>query len=144
MNDRALQIRRDPHLTRCTIRCDNEQGLVISSEMEEEAWKAIERLMPLLRQDRTFLESLFSWKQKASTIASARETYSWRGAIDLIKENDLGEKCGSLKEDPEILFLMKSKPIMLRMAGEITNALIHSYNLQHRITFTQRVSAEPS
>jgi predicted component of viral defense system (DUF524 family) len=111
--------------------------------MEREAWRAIERLIPLLASKEDISENLFSWKLRPKRIVSARETYSWRRAIDLIKEANLDEKCAALKENPEVLFLMKSKPIMLRMAGEITSALLHSYNLAHKITFSQSSSTKP-
>ncbi len=131
-------------MTQYAIRCESEQGLVLSNEIEQEAWEAIERLIPLLVKDEAFIGYLFSWKGRPSSTASARETYSWRRAIDLIKESDLGEKCNASKENPRIVILMKSKPIMLRMAGEITNALLHSYNLGHKITFFQSSRTVPS
>lgn len=131
-------------LVRCGIRCNSEKGLLLSSEMESQAWQAIEGLMPVLGEDPSFTALLFAWKRELESLASARESYAWRKAIDMIKENDLGEKCKSLKMDESVLSLMKSKPIMLRVAGEITNALIHSYSLRHKIAFVQIASTEPS
>ena len=117
---------------------------MLSSEMESEAWQAIERLIPVLADDASFVALLFSWKGAGGSLTSARETYAWRKAIDMIKENDLEEKCKSLVIEGPVLSLMKSKPIMLRVAGEITNSLMHSYNLRHKIVFFHTASTEPS
>ncbi|MGI0084044.1 MAG: hypothetical protein ACREBQ_03080 [Nitrososphaerales archaeon] len=117
---------------------------MLSSEMELQVWQAIERLMPVLDEGLSLATLLFSWKKEPESLTSARETYAWRKAIDMIKESDLQEKCRSLEIEGSVLSLMNSKPIMLRIAGEITNSLIHSYNLRHRIAFFQTASTEPS
>lgn len=123
------------------IRCENESGLTLSSEMEVEAWTAIVTLVGFLNRG-TEAKDLFLWKDRKSHLANARETYAWRGVIDSIKESDLARigveidaerKVGGSPPLPAPL--IRSKPIMLRMAGEITNALIHSYNNRHSITF---------
>jgi hypothetical protein len=128
-------------MTRCAIRCDSEPGVILSSDLESEAWDAIETLVNSLNSRGQIVGNLFLWKSNKSHIAKAKETYAWRAVIDLIKENDLGKlgqeiELEALKNsNSHPSQLLRSKPIMLRVAGEITNALIHSYNNRHAITF---------
>jgi hypothetical protein len=125
------------------IRCE-EEDLVLSNPMESNAWAAIERLISLLQsENQSSLNGLFAWKERRH-LATAKEVYSWRGAIEVIKDADLNREWAGSKGDPSLPSLMRSKPIMLRLTGEITNALLHSYNLKHRITFFQCHSTEPS
>jgi hypothetical protein len=127
--------------------CETESGIVLSSELEREAWDANETLVKLLLKENGKKDDdlLFSWKKLGKThLASSKETYSWRGIIDSIKAANLEDihanKIESAKRSP----LIKSKPIMLRVAGEITNSLLHSYNYRHRIAFIQCDSTRPS
>ena len=124
-------------MTRFAIRCDTEGGTVLSSEIEVDAWDAIEQLISFLNKENA--KGMFNWKSRDRR-TEAREVYAWRSSIDLIKDSDLSVVDISGVVSP----LTRSKPIMLRMAGEITNALLHSYNLGHRITFFQCDEKEPS
>jgi hypothetical protein len=129
------------------IRCDSESETLISSKMEAQAWDAISALVQFLEHETypAMKKSMFSWKNHEAYLANARETYAWRDVIDLIKASDLAEVSLQLeREERTFLSLVKSKPIMLRMAGEITNALLHSYTNRHRITFFQCDSKDPS
>lgn len=150
------------------IRCENEGGAILSSRIEGEAWDSIERLVELLgKREGTRATSsmssmvhgssiasdtLFSWRHEENHLAGAREAYAWRDAIDQIKACDLDEIASSYSKrarsnvspSSREIELMKSKPIMLRLAGEITNTLLHSYNNRHEITFFQCDSTEPS
>ncbi len=125
--------------------CETESGIELSSELEQEAWDANETLVKLLLKQSGRLEDLlFSWKKLGmSHLAGSKETYAWRGVIDSIKSANLEDlsanKMGGAKWSP----LVKSKPIMLRVAGEITNSLLHSYNNRHRIAFVQCDSTRP-
>lgn len=130
-----------------TIRCDTESGVLISSQMEAEAWDSIFTLVQFLERDKyaSVKRALFSWKDQEAYLANAKETYAWRGVIDSIKAVDLSEVASQLEsEGKNSSSLVRSKPIMLRVAGEITNALLHSYTSQHRITFFQCDSSDPS
>jgi hypothetical protein len=125
------------------LKCEEEQT-VLSSRMEASAWHAIEKLAgrlsgDLSESDRT---SLSSWKSQ-DHMALAKEIYFWRRAIDLIKDTDLSSIIWQPSED-EMKGLMKSKPVMLKIAGEITNALMHSHQNRHRVSFFQIESVEPS
>lgn len=122
------------------IRCDTESARLISSKIESEAWESIETLVEFLRSDEDIAvkRELFSWKYEMSHLASAKETYAWRKVIDSIKASDLGLVGSEFDRSRKTtLTLAKSKPIMLRIAGEITNALLHSYSNRHRITYFQ-------
>jgi hypothetical protein len=123
--------------------CVTELGIELSSELESEAWDANETLVELLNVGD---DDLFAWKKPGSShLANSRETYAWRKVIDSIKTanlEDLTPKVAS-KRTPSSP-LIKSKPIMLRVAGEITNSLLHSYNNRHRIAFVQCDSTRPS
>lgn len=84
------------------------------------------------------------WKNKPKRKAIAKDPYAWRAVIDTLKNSDLKAMCmGKTAED---LVVLTDKPLMLKIAGEITSALMHSYNLGHRISFSrsQNDSKEPS
>lgn len=128
-----------------SISCVDEGGLHLSNSHEEEMWNSIQKLLELLVRETQFssMQTLFAWKENKGHRASAREAYAWRGAIEEIKNNDLMKVTSSLK--PEEVTLIADKPAMLKMAGEITNALLHSYGKMHLIRFgTQKDSNVPS
>ncbi len=130
-----------------TIRCDSESRILISSKMEAQAWDSILTLVQFLERDKyaSVKRSLFSWKDQEAYLVNAKETYAWRSVIDSIKAADLSEVASQLqREGKNPSSLVRSKPIMLRVAGEITNALLHSYTIHHRITFFQCDSRDPS
>jgi hypothetical protein len=127
------------------ILCDSEQ-VVLSSKTEDKAWTAVEALAQQLNSSlsEAGLRVMFGWKGK-SHMADAKETYAWRRTIDSIKESDLSAQASMWTGASEdVRLLIKSRPIMLRMAGEITNALMHSYQNRHKISFSQIESVEPS
>lgn len=121
--------------------CESESGTLLSSKLEQEAWDANQTLVEFLGSEKfpSVEDTLFSWKKSGSShLANAKETYSWREVIDSIKAADLEELSMAIEgigEKPPAL--LKSKPIMLRVAGEITNSLLHSYNNRHKIKFVQ-------
>ncbi|MDH2899435.1 MAG: hypothetical protein PXY39_00530 [archaeon] len=120
---------------------------MISSKMEAQAWDSILTLVQFLERDKyaSVKRSLFSWKDQEAYLVNAKETYAWRSVIDSIKAADLSEVASQLeREGKNSSSLVRSKPIMLRVAGEITNALLHSYTNHHRITFFQCDSRDPS
>jgi hypothetical protein len=120
------------------IRC-LEEDKIISSDIEVDGWISIRNVL-LNLTGRENCELLFSWEDRKS-IATAKEVYAWRRAIDVIKEHDLAKELGPVARDSPAL--MKSRPIMLKIAGEITTALMHSYDNRHRI-FIQSSSTVPS
>jgi hypothetical protein len=130
------------------IRCDTESRSLISSKIEAEAWDSISSLAEFLERERypSVKESLFGWRDQEAHLASARETYAWRGVIESIKAADLSEITAQIEKIGNVspFSLTKSKPIMLRIAGEITNALLHSYTNHHKITFFQCDLKDPS
>ncbi len=120
------------------IRCDTESGTLISSKIELEAWNAILAFVEILEHEKhiSVKQSLFYLMDHEAHLASAGETYAWRNVIDSIKASDLSEVSSRSKSHGATFSaLVKSKPIMLRMAGEISNALLHSYTNRHKITF---------
>jgi hypothetical protein len=123
------------------IFCDGE-GMIFSSKIERPAWQALEKLVAVLDESSS-KATMFGWKSQGYQ-ATARDTYAWRRAIDAIKEADLSLLASKIQNPGEGAPLMKSKPIMLRVTGEVTNALIHSYQNQHKIRFIQIDSVEPS
>ena len=106
-------------------------------------WNALERLIAILLKDSSFSsqETLYAWKEGEHR-ALAKEPYAWRAALEEIKNSDLSAKCVGLSKQE--IILMADKPAMLKIAGEITNALMHSYTLRHKISFVQRMSNAPS
>jgi hypothetical protein len=128
------------------IKCEVE-SLVISSSFEKEAWDSIEALVESQEKEVSNSSAiiLFLWKKERNHLATAKETYIWRKVIDSIKASDLAQISSDLNKLGKGAFpLAGSKPIMLRVAGEITNALIHSYSHQHKISFIQCDSKAPS
>ncbi|MHB1908944.1 MAG: hypothetical protein ACYCQJ_08745 [Nitrososphaerales archaeon] len=109
------------------IKCESE-NVLISNKIEEKAWDSIHELLKSLKADTH--NFLFVWQHEQNHFANAREVYAWRDVIESIKASELSEIDSKLTNS-----LLKSKPIMLRLAGEIANALIHSYNNKHKISF---------
>jgi hypothetical protein len=125
-----------------SIKCLDENSRILSSEMELRAWDSVEFLVKkLLEQEPPKQKELFGWKYEKSHVASARESYGWRSAIDCIKEANLSDLGGQEEKAAidSVFSLVRSRPIMLRLAGEITNALIHSYDTRHRLSFSRRI-----
>jgi len=133
--------------TAFSIQCINESR-VISNVRSEPFWSTLDDLIVVLLRSSKFSaeDLLFSWKKEPRHSASAREVYAWRAALDEIKNSDLGTKCSEFHTDKEKFVLITDKPTMLKIAGEITNSLLHSYNSRHNISFgpTQRASNVPS
>lgn len=128
--------------------CNDEPLLApLSNGRTEDSWEGIEDLLRILLKDSKFASEtdLFAWK-KSGHLASAREPYAWRAAIEEIKESDLTARCDSVRENGEKFILITDKPAMLKIAGEITNGLFHSYTSRHKISFVpaQSVSKVPS
>jgi len=127
--------------------CESENGMLLSNKIELEAWDSIENLVSRLTGDDHVSprDSLFSWRTNPSHSASAKETYRWREVIDSIKTANLESTFDEVEKQAKRQFpLIKSRPVMLRIAGEITNALLHSYSYKHKIRFSQCDSIEPS
>jgi len=122
------------------IVCDDENHLNLSNEHESETWNSIQKLLEILIRDSKFssTQTLFDWKKTPRHVASAREVYAWRAAIEEIKNNDLVEECKGVPRNKVIL--LADKPMMLKMAGETTSALMHSYTRAHGITFRRSQS----
>jgi hypothetical protein len=120
----------------------------LSNERPLEVWLALEELvLALLRESAFASESaLFAWKSELRHVATAKEPYAWRAAIEEIKNSDLPSKAQIFRVSPEKFVLVTDKPVMLKIAGEITSALLHSYSSRHRISFVQvqSTSKEPS
>lgn len=125
------------------ISCDSESGLLLSNKRSLEMWDALARLIEILVESSGFSSTavLSEWK-KPHHIALAKEPYAWRNALDEIKNSDLTVKCSGV--DLESATLMTDKPTMLKIAGEVTNSLLHSYTNKHALTFAQCVSKDPS
>ena len=85
---------------------------------------------------------LYAWKEQHHR-ATAREPYAWRAVLEEIKNSDLGSKCADLQGKEEFV-LMTDKPTMLKIAGEITSSLLHSYLFETPDLFVQSVSKVPS
>jgi hypothetical protein len=126
------------------LSCDNESGLILSNWRSLEHWNSLEKLLVILLKDSSFAkyDQLYAWK-RGHHLALAKEPYAWRGAIEEIKNSNLVAKCSSM-ENREEASMMCDKPTMLKIAGEITNGLMHSYTSRHRLNFIQRVSKVPS
>jgi hypothetical protein len=122
--------------------CDDESGLILSNWRSLELWSALERLIEVLLKDSDLnYQYLYAWKE-GRHLALAKEPYAWRGAIEEIKNSDLNAKCARI-ENREKASLMCDKPMMLKIAGEITNGLMHSYTARHKLSFIQRTSKVP-
>lgn len=125
------------------MRCEVEPSRILSNWRSLDIWQALEKLIIILLKDSGFssFQTLYAWKQ-AKHLALANEPYAWRAALEEIKNSDLSVMCAGVP--PEDSVLMADKPVMLKVAGEITNALMHSYDARHRVSFVQRTSNVPS
>jgi hypothetical protein len=121
------------------IVCVNEQSLVISNSRTGNFWNTLDELVSILLTNSNFSTEtlLFSWKKEPHHLATPKELYAWRSTLDEIKNSDLGLICERLKEYDEKHVLITDKPTMLKIAGEVTNSLLHSYTSRHRISFVQ-------
>lgn len=130
-----------------SIECTDESR-ALSNARSDHLWSTLDDLIVVLLRYSNFSteDLLFSWKTEERHLASAREVYAWREALEEIKNSDLGSKCSEFHSDREKFVLITDKPAMLKIAGEITNSLLHSYNSRHRISFEpdQRASNVPS
>ena len=128
---------------RKVIVCEDEGGRALSNDHDIDLWNALDLLVNILKTSSDLpTEALEAWKSPRHSV-SAREVYAWRAAIEEIKNSELAARCTGRKNDP-LYGLMTDKPAMLKISGEITNALMHGYNSRHRITYTQSVSKVPS
>ena len=125
------------------ITCDDEGILPLSNKHTRQIWMSVQKLLSILVRDDQFasIQTLFVWRERPHYRATAKEAYAWRGAIEEIKNNDLANKCKGLSHSEALL--LADKPAMLKLAGETTNALLHSYTRGHAITF-QNDSNVPS
>ncbi|MHB1868353.1 MAG: hypothetical protein ACYCPP_05345 [Nitrososphaerales archaeon] len=123
--------------------CDDESGIALSNWRALEIWGSLEKLILILLKDSNFSTHsiLYSWKD-GHHLALAKEPYSWRAALEEIKNSDLLAKCAHLEKGEEKT-LITDKPTMLKIAGEITNGLMHSYTSRHKISFGHRDSKVP-
>ena len=123
--------------------CDDEGNSPLANTHAREIWVSVQKLLEILVEDSQFssMHTLFAWKERLHYRVTAKEAYAWRSAIEEIKNNDLVEKCKGLNASESLL--MEDKPAMLKIAGETTNALLHSYTRGHAITF-QKDSNVPS
>lgn len=130
------------------ITCDDEPSVLLSNERREESWDTLNELaLALLRSSGFASESvLFAWKREKHHLASVRESYAWRSVLEEIKNANLPENCQEFRADSQKFILITDKPVMLKIAGEITNSLLHSYTLRHHISFVpvHRESKDPS
>jgi hypothetical protein len=136
-------------LQKYVIVCNDEPNTPeISNERAFFVWIALDDLLLILLKDSAFASqtTLFAWKKESPHFAGAKEPYTWRAAIDEIKNSDLASRCESLRGDPERFVLLTDKPVMLKIAGEIATSLLHSYSSRHGISFVpvQRASKVPS
>jgi hypothetical protein len=126
----------------------NDENRPISNVRSEEMWSTLDDLIALLVEYSDFADvnMLFSWKKKANHNVSPKEVYAWRAALEEIKNSNLFEKSQKFLADNEKFVLITDKPTMLKIAGEITNCLQHSYTSRHKISFVtnQSASKDPS
>src|SRR5690349_15203809 len=103
------------------ITCDNEVRR-LSNEHSSDIWDAFDLVFEILLRQSNFAshETLFAWKQ-VHHLATAREPYAWRAALDELKNSDLTAACMEYK-GREFFVLMTDKPTMLKIGGEITNS----------------------
>lgn len=128
---------------RKVIVCEDEGGRALSNDHDIDLWNALDLLVNILKTSSDLpTEVLEAWKSPRHPV-SAREVYAWRAAMEEIKNSELVARCAGRKNDP-LYGLMTDKPAMLKISGEITNALMHGYNSRHKITYTQSVSNVPS
>jgi hypothetical protein len=122
------------HILKHAINCDTELRL-LSNEHPSEIWDSFQLMMDYLVEQTKFAkpEILFAWKQPHHQ-AEAKEPYTWRSALDELKNSDLTALCSGARGREDFV-LMTDKPTMLKIGGEITNSLMHSYTSRHKITF---------
>jgi hypothetical protein len=124
------------------ICCDDEKQRILSNWRDLEMWEALENLLKILmKRSSQNLSILYAWKSGKHQ-SSAKEPYAWRSVLDEIKNSDLSEACALLSKSQEKT-LMTDKPAMLKVAGEITYCLMHSYEAHHKISFIQKESKVP-
>ncbi len=124
------------------ISCDDEGERILSNWRELRTWETLQQLITILVPTSSNQSILYAWKQGHHQ-STAKEPYAWRSALDDIKNSDLPNLCaGVVKEDEDLLIM--DKPTMLKIAGEIINSLMHSYESRHKISFIQKVSKVPS
>lgn len=137
----------DEFETKFVIVCEDESAFLTNSRTNVH-WSALDELVLTLVRFSNFSDesNLFNWKKRPGRIASAREAYAWRGALEEIKNSDLTERCAEFRTDPKKFVLITDKPAMLKIAGEVTNSLLHSNAKRHRISFSplQKTSNVPS
>jgi hypothetical protein len=123
------------------IDCASEDGKLLSNKRGISLWEALFDLTEILSRNGRLNSGavLFVWKSDQAHRAAAREPYAWREVIEEIKNSDLTKECSGTIADREKLVLMTDKPTMLKIAGEITNALMHSYSSGHSISFKRSV-----
>ena len=121
------------------IVCVDESGLKISNTRKSDFWSTLDELVSILLENSNFTTEtlLFSWKKESHHLASAREVYAWRSTLEEIKNSDLVSVGRKLKGGGDKLVLFTDKPAMLKIAGEVTSSLLHSYSSRHRISFVQ-------
>ena len=119
------------------IFCDTESS-VLSNKRDKELWDSLFRLVQILEEgsgnSQASAVTLFAWSKEPRHVTVAKEPYAWRAIIELIKNSDLVAICSGIVSRDE-LSILADKPTMLKISGEVTNALIHSYNSRHAITF---------
>ena len=125
------------------IFCDNESRL-LSNDWDQDLWDAFQQMMEILitKSKPAGRETLFAWREPHH-VAIAKEPYAWRAALDALKDSDLTATFIEFKGREDFV-LMTDKPTMLKLGGEITNSLMHSYTTKHKISFRQVESKEPS
>ncbi len=116
---------------------DESSNSLLSNERTAEIWNTLDELIATLLKSSAFAPeaSLFAWKKESRHLASPREPYAWRAAIEEIKNSELTSMCQDFRGDAEKFVLITDKPAMLKIAGEITSSLLHSYTSRHRISF---------
>jgi hypothetical protein len=127
---------------RYALTCDDDTS-ELSNSHDLDIWQALEALTKILATDSKLSQNelVQSWKSTRHA-GTAKELYGWRAIMEEIKNSDLPSRCATSKGDAKFT-LMIDKPAMLKIAGEITNALLHSYSKRHRTSF-HAVSKEPS
>jgi hypothetical protein len=126
------------------IVCRSEADLLLTSKWEEEILTSLETLCRLLDKNKNVGNESLERMKNSHLLAGARDFYAWRQFIEAIKEASLNSVADKARVDEGSKRLLTDRPLMLKIAGEITNALFHSYNMKHVISMSQTVSKEPS
>jgi len=123
--------------------CNDEVANFLSNSRSKNVWAALEDLVKTLGQSGRLPEEkiLFAWEREPPHCATAKEAYGWRAVLEEIKNADLTTKCIEYRADPEKFVLITDKPTMLKVAGEVTNSLLHSNTSRHKISFVKIQSA---